>query len=296
MSELIPAELEQARERFGELVEAIRPDLHRYCARMVGSPVDGEDVVQETLARAYYALSMMRELPNLRPWLFRIAHNKAIDHLRASDRRHDEPLDPTSLPVAEEVPLDQRELAALAMSLYLRLTALQRGCVILKDVLGYSLEEIAETLRASLPAIKAALHRGRARLRTLAGEGLPSAPPQDGAEATLLARYVERFNARDWDALRDMLADDVQVELVARGERSGAKQAGDYFTNYSARTDWQLALGRVEGRLAVVVFDRTSSSSVPAYFILIRFDDDDRVLFVRDFRYARYVMRDVRLG
>jgi len=70
------------RDRQAELLaEAgeLRPELHRYCARLMGSVIDGEDVVQDTLARALVALQDMEEMPPLRPWLFRIAHNRALD-------------------------------------------------------------------------------------------------------------------------------------------------------------------------------------------------------------------------
>src|SRR6266851_6864238 len=89
----IVSDLQEGRRRFLALVEDVRPDLHRYCARMVGSVVDGEDVVQDTLARAYYELSALREPPALRAWLFRIAHNRALDHMRRYERRMSEPLD-----------------------------------------------------------------------------------------------------------------------------------------------------------------------------------------------------------
>ena len=80
--EKLPSELGSARDKFLELVAELRPELHRYAARLTGSIIDGEDVVQDTLAKAYYALSMETELPPLRPFLFRIAHNTALDMLR----------------------------------------------------------------------------------------------------------------------------------------------------------------------------------------------------------------------
>src|SRR5262245_54163377 len=89
----ILSRLEESRLQFLTLVNDVRPDLHRYCARMTGSVTDGEDVVQDTLARAYYELSELKELPAMRSWLFRIAHNRALDYLRRYERRMGEPLE-----------------------------------------------------------------------------------------------------------------------------------------------------------------------------------------------------------
>ena len=79
--------LQQGRAEFLEVVAGVRPELLRYSARMTGSITDGEDVVQDTLAHAYFELSQLKELPALRAWLFRIAHNRALDVLRRYDRR-----------------------------------------------------------------------------------------------------------------------------------------------------------------------------------------------------------------
>ena len=79
----------QARKDFLALVATLRPDLHRYCSRMVGSVIDGEDVVQETLERGYYEISALQNPAALRSWLFKIAHNRALDYLRK--RRPTEP-------------------------------------------------------------------------------------------------------------------------------------------------------------------------------------------------------------
>ena len=96
-------QLQQARRDFLTLVARLRPDLHRYCARMVGSVIDGEDVVQDTLARAYYELSGLKAAPALRAWLFRIAHNRALDCLRRHERRMSEPLDPDTHDFIDEM-------------------------------------------------------------------------------------------------------------------------------------------------------------------------------------------------
>src|SRR5689334_13308565 len=86
----VPAALAKAREEFLSLVADVRPELHRYCARVTGSVIEGEDIVQDTLAKAFYALSLAVEAPPLRPWLFRIAHNAAMDFLKSHGHKHTE--------------------------------------------------------------------------------------------------------------------------------------------------------------------------------------------------------------
>ena len=244
-------QLQQARKDFLALVAALRPDLHRYCSRMVGSVIDGEDVVQETLARGYYELSALQNPPALRSWLFRIAHNRALDYLRL--RRPSEPLesheeasdsdsDPGNL-------LPREQAVTLAMARFLDLPPSQRSCVILKDVLDYSLEDLSVSLDLTIPAVKAALHRGRTRLRALAMR----------PEATLVEvsptvhRYARLFNERNWDAVRDMLIDDVRLEVVDATSRRGRKEVGAYFTNYAGRSGWRVLAARLEGREGLVV-------------------------------------------
>src|ERR1700758_5306015 len=134
-SALLPAMME-SRDQFMELIDAIRPELHRYCARMTGSVFDGEDVVQDTLAKAYFALGQMLQPPNLRPWLFRIAHNTAMDFLKRYERAHVEP----AAEVPERAEPDDSGVDPLlveaALGAFTELPPVQRSAVILKDVLG----------------------------------------------------------------------------------------------------------------------------------------------------------------
>ena len=133
-------QLERGRRQFLALVEPVRPELHRYCARMTGSIADGEDVVQDTLAAAYYELSQLKELPALRPWLFRIAHNRAIDHWRREQLRRAESLE-AAAEVADEPArepdhvLAQRQAVRAVIGGFLALAPAQRACVILQYVL-----------------------------------------------------------------------------------------------------------------------------------------------------------------
>jgi RNA polymerase sigma factor (sigma-70 family) len=284
----------EGRRRFLELVADVRPELHRYCARMTGSVADGEDIVQDTLARAYYLLPELDEVPAFRPWLFRIAHNRALDHLRSYGARMGEPLEAVQDNVVDPAPdpgddIAREQAVQAAVSRFVELPPAQRSCVILKDVLGYSLDEIGGLLELSLPAVKAALHRGRARLRELKVMP-PTAPPP--RTSPVVARYVALFNARDWDGVRAMLAEDVQLDLVSRAQRAG-RAVGNYFTNYDRLHDWRLAPAWLEGREVIVVF-RAPDDARPAYFIELRFEGD-KIRSIRDFRYVPYVMGDAVL-
>ena len=286
-------ELRHAREQFMALVAAIRPDLHRYCARMTGSVADGEDVVQDTLARAYYLLPELPAMPDLRPWLFRVAHNRAIDFLRRYDRRMSEPLD-TDAPLDAAGPdaaLAQHEVVAAALTRFVELPPLPRSCVILKDVLGHSLDDIAALLELGLPAVKAALHRGRAKLREALVE--PSLPAPAPAASPVIARYIQLFNARDWDGVRAMLADDVRCDVVSRAQRRGRREVGQYTGNYDGAADWYLQPAVLDGREVIAV--SRGAGGAPAYFIELALRGET-VTAIRDYRYVPYIAADAALA
>jgi RNA polymerase sigma-70 factor (ECF subfamily) len=291
------ADLSAARERFLALVEDIRPDLHRYCARMTGSAMDGEDIVQDALARAYYELSALKQLPNLRAWLFRIAHNRALDFLRRYDQRMREPLD-AALDVAadaafnpEDTLLRDEELRAALWS-FLELPPAQRSCVILKDVLGYSLDEISDLLSLTVPAVKAALHRGRSRLREHAAETTARARSPQTISPTL-ARYADLFNARDWDAVRAMLVDEVKLDLVSRERRYGRRDFEVYFVNYGRWSGWRMIPGWVDGREALIVVCEPPAAP-RRYFVQVTCVGD-RIAEIRDFTHVPYISKDANV-
>ena len=277
-------------KEFEDRLNALRPRLHRYCARMTGSAVDGEDVLQDTFIKALRARAAGAAVDKLEGWLFRIAHNTALDFLRRRARQENiragEDLDMIANPDSE---IDRRQAAAASLHTLMRLPVAQRSSVILMDVLGHSLQEIAVVLDGTVPAVKAALHRGRNRLRELAAEPDDRpAPVLAASDKARLAAYTARFNARDFDALRALLADEVRVDVVNRTRLNGRGEAGRYFTNYSQSRDWQLVPGLVERRPAVLVHDPDDPGGAPLYFILLDWTGE-RLLKVRDFRYARYV-------
>ncbi|WP_342736789.1 sigma-70 family RNA polymerase sigma factor [Bradyrhizobium sp. B117] len=273
------------------LLARMRPKLHRYCARMVGSVIDGEDVLQDALIKAMGALQSVSPVVSPEGWLFRIAHNTALDFLRRRNRQE-------ALHAAEEVEmiadqlddLESRQIAATSLRTFMRLPVVQRSSVILMDVLGCSLAEVCDIMDFGLPAVKAALHRGRTQLREFAEE--PDDAPQPGlskADRARLNAYVGHFNARDFDAIRAMIADDVRLELVNRTRLKGKAEVSRYFGNYSKVNDWQLVTGQVEGRPAILVFDPNEPNGRPKYFMLLNWSAD-KLATIRDFRHAAYVI------
>lgn len=277
-----------------KLLGELRPRLHRYCARMTGSAIDGEDVVQDAMIKAVQALpaaGLVIEHPEA--WLFRIAHNAALDLLRRRTRgaamQGDDELEDVSAPAEDP------EVTAISLRTFLRLPPLQRSAVILKDVLGHSIDELAAITQTTVPAIKSALQRGRARLRELAAEpeDVPLPVLSDDVRARLAA-YVHGFKVGDFDAVRAMLAEDVRLDLVGKLAARGKAKVGEYYGAYAAATRWAYAAGAVDGRPAMLVFDRTVDLTTPAYVVVLDFAAD-RVTCVRDFLFARYAMEGIAI-
>ena len=285
-----------ATPEFEQLLADMRPTLHRYCARMTGSVMDGEDVVQEALLKAFAARGSANVIANPRAWLVRIAHNAAVDFVRRRDRERllesDGELDMIAAPESLE---PDAEVVSASLRSFMRLPTLQRAAVILKDVLGHSLEEVASITGATAAAAKSALQRGRERLRTIAREPetIEGTALSDAAHARLAA-YVDGFKTGDFDAVRAMLAEDVELDLVARLHRRGKSEVGVYFARYAATEQWAYAAGVVEGRPAMLVYDREVSLDTPAYFVALGFESD-RVTRMRDFLFARYAMEGLEL-
>jgi len=224
---------------FLETIATLRPSLHRYCARMTGSVMDGEDVVQETLFEAYRKLDKFDESRPLKPWLFRIAHNRCIDFLRRRGVR-DEAEGGPSLFQKLRGPAEPALGTGKAVEhLVLTLPPKERACVLLKDVFDYSLEEIAELVDCTVGGVKAALNRARTKLAE-------SSPPAKSARSAspelkrIMQLYVDRFNRRDWAGVRQLTSADARLTVAERF--AGKFVDAPYFANYE-RWPWPWKLG-----------------------------------------------------
>jgi RNA polymerase sigma-70 factor (ECF subfamily) len=235
---------------FLETITNLRPSLHRYCARMTGSVMDGEDVVQDALFEAYRKLDQYDDRRPLKPWLFRIAHNRCIDLLRRRGVRVEAEtasMSPDSVMPANAPVLGVgRAVEQLVMSLPPK----ERACVLLKDVFDYTLEEIAELVSSTVGGVKAALNRGRAKL-TASPEPVTSQREVSPELSRLLHLYVERFNKRDWEGLRELIRADARLRVADRF--AGPIHESPYFGNYERLTvPWRTVVAEVDGELVVV--------------------------------------------
>jgi len=272
---------------FLETITNLRSSLHRYCSRMTGSVLDGEDVVQDALFEAYRKLDQYDDNRPLKPWLFRIAHNRCIDFLRRRGVRteaesastgpdHVMPANPPILGVGRAVE-----------QLVMGLPPKERACLLLKDVFDYTLEEIAELVDSTVGGVKAALNRARVKLAALPEQRTPP-QRQDAEMSKLLNLYVERFNRRDWDGLRELIAADAQLRVVDKF--TGRVDQSPYFGNYERwPVPWQLAVGEVDGEPVIIILLRESDGATAQR--VVRLDlADGRITSIADYLHCPWVL------
>jgi RNA polymerase sigma-70 factor, ECF subfamily len=273
---------------FLETIAQLRPRLHRYCARMTGSVLDGEDVVQDALFEAYRKLDTFDESRPLSPWLFRIAHNRCIDLLRRRGVREEAEaaaVGPDSVLPAEPAGIG---LGRAVEHLVMTLPPMERACVLLKDVFDDSLEEIAEIVGSSVGGVKAALHRGRSKLTTRPSS---AAPPraQNPELAALLRLYVERFNRRDWDGVRELIRADARLRVADRF--AGRVSDSPYFGNYERwSVPWRMAVGEVDGEPLIIRLQKDTGEWLAAGVILLEWDGQ-RVIRIADYGHCPWVLQ-----
>ncbi len=293
--ELLYRDPESPQGRFLSEAQAVRPQLHRYCSRMLGSVLDGEDVVQDTLATTFFRLDTVDSSRPLAPLLFRIAHNRCIDILRRRRFESGEEVPRERSPsesereadAEESVILDQQAGRALEV-LVLELPARQRAVFLLKDVLDHTLAESAEILGCSVGAVKSALHRARARLRRIssASESPRESRELTAADVELLGRYAECFNARNWTELAELLAEDVRLDVVGVLEEGTSELIFERYTvNYTElEGSWRLHVAQVDGELALVCLRQRDGEPEETIAWAIRVEIvDGKVTGLRDY-------------
>jgi RNA polymerase sigma-70 factor (ECF subfamily) len=141
--------------------------------------------------------------------------------------------------------------------------------------------------------VKAALNRARTRLRALAEAPEALTPRLVADERDRLRAYADRFNARDFDALRALLAEDVRLDLANRRRLVGSKDVSRYFTRYSDISGWRMTICRAEGRPALMISDPTAEAT---NYVVVLDWTNGRISTIRDYRFAPYVMESLTIS
>jgi len=273
---------------FLETINHVRPTLHRYCSRMTGSILDGEDVVQDALFQAYRKLDTVDDNRPLGPWLFRIAHNQCIDFFRR--RRVRQAAEVKAIPPESVPPIEPSGpgVGRAIEQLVLILPPKERACVLLKDVFDYSLQEVADLVGTTVGGVKAALNRAREKLSTSAVDAHRVRPVPNPSALRLRDLYIERFNRHDWDGVRELIAADARVRVADQFD--GPLEDAPYFARYDrVTTPWRLAPADVDGESVIVVLERGADTWTP--HAIVRFDlFNGQIVRIVDYTHCPWVL------
>jgi RNA polymerase sigma-70 factor (ECF subfamily) len=302
--EALGDEMRAAWYRYIDMIAPLRPVLHGYCRRLTRNLWDTEDLVQDTLLRAFGQLGLMNHsIRNPRAYLLRTATNVWIDERRRRDRdvrALSTEAEDTAAPEAEfAMPSEVRAAGARLLQ---RLSPQERAAIVLKEMFDMSLEEIAELLATTPGAVKAALHRGRDRLRDVEDP----APRRPMPSPELLDRWIERYNAKDLRGLAELMLDGGTVENVGEAVQCGRET----FERSERNILWHVIHGHAEWPPAFqpesVRVERVEFEGEPillwfvthggreALQVVLRFEErDGRVARLRTYAFCPETMRAV---
>jgi RNA polymerase sigma-70 factor, ECF subfamily len=269
---------------YGRLVEPYREELRAHCYRMLGSVHDAEDAVQDALLRAWRGLEGFEGRSSLRSWLYKIATNTCLDEIARRPRRvlptdsspAADPHDHSAAPVVEavwvepypdemldvedglaapEARYEQREAVELAFIAALQhLPPRQRAALILRDVLGFSAREVAESLETTVGSVNGALHRARKAV----DERLPAQSQQatlrelgDHGLRELVEAYMDAWERRDLEAIVAMLVEDATIAMPPMALwYSGRDAIAVFLAKWALQERWRFVPTRANGQLA----------------------------------------------
>ncbi len=296
--ELIEAAREGSEAAFARLIEPRRGELHAHCYRMLGSVQDAEDAVQEAMLRAWRAIGRFEARSSFRSWLYKIATNVCLDQIARRPKRllpagygpASDPEDGPGRPLVESVWIEPypdevlavedgyaapesryelREGLELAFVAAIQhLPARQRAVLILREVLGFSAREVAESLETTVAAVNSALQRAR----QTAGERLPERSQQETLRALgdeeisrIVERYMLAWERGDVDAVVGMLAEDALVTMPPMATWYRGREAARVFlSKWAFAKRWATERGRFEDTERKVRLLRASANGQPA--------------------------------
>jgi RNA polymerase sigma-70 factor, ECF subfamily len=274
---------------FRRLVDPYRRALEVHCYRMLGSLHDAEDVLQETLLRAWRSLERFERRSSVHTWLYRIATNACLDELERRPHRPeaiqpypDQRLEDLPAPVADPAARyalhEGMELAFLTA--IQQLPGRQRAVLILRDVLGWSAREVADLLDTTVAGTNSALQRARAAIDS---DVTPHAvAPRATHERTLLRRYVDVWDRADMDGLIELLREDAVLRMPPGRHIDGAPAIGRFWFEPRGDTPCAAAHARLvptsaNGRPAVRVYKRAEDGGFEPFAVMLIETDGDKI-------------------
>jgi RNA polymerase sigma-70 factor (TIGR02960 family) len=294
---------------FEELAQPYRRELQVHCYRMLGSFQDAEDALQDTLLSAWQGLGGFQERASLRTWLYRVATNRCLNARRSASRRKAkewdvpgvEPPEPTRLgevPWLQPYPdtllesaidiapgpearYEQTESISLAFVTALQLlTPRQLAVLLLRDVLGFNANEVAEMLDSTVESVNSALKRARASLEMKlpsGGKHLRAPASDSPSKDAIVAKFVAAYESADLDSLVALLTDDVFISMPPLPfEYQGREPASRFFASiFGSGREFELLPTRANGQPAVGAYvrDPTGISHGVGLFVLTIADD-----------------------
>jgi RNA polymerase sigma-70 factor (ECF subfamily) len=289
--------------RYLERIDGFRPDLYRYCRRLTGNVWDAEDLVQDALEQGFARIALTSDpIDNPRGYLARIASNLWISRKR-HDRLERLRSDDVALsPKPSASPEASHAFRDASAALLEQLAPQERAAVLLKETFEFSLDEIAGVLGTSTGAVKAALHRGRERLRAASD----ATPPRYPVARAVVDRFVEYYNQRDMPAMLALMLDTASIDMHGAeqfvGRSEFARERGWFHHNFYSPLDgqpspavWEAA--DLDGEPIVLVLDRAGSNA--SVTSVMRLETcDDRVARLRVYAACPDTVREVaeRLG
>ncbi|HWP81409.1 MAG TPA: sigma-70 family RNA polymerase sigma factor, partial [Bacteroidota bacterium] len=238
--EQLEKSLRDLRNQFVAMTSPYRPALWSYCLKLTGSPWDAEDLVQETMLKAFSRMALLGQAVNIKAYLFRIASNSWIDTVRRRRATADES---EQIETGDEQ-LDSLETREALEVLVETLPPRQRSIVLLVDMFDFKPGEVASMIDSTEGAVKAALHRARTTLRSQASiEQTDIKRVRTGVKPPLpvIERYIEAFNKRDADALVQLMKEEAVNEIVGDWEEHGVdamKQSSLYYWRQEKEKTW----------------------------------------------------------
>lgn len=266
--------MRELQERFAALTEPLRPALWRYCLRLTGSVWDAEDLLQETLLKAFGRLNFYWQPLDPKPYLFRIATNAWIDIQRRA-RPATVEMEAAGELAAPATAVDQADQMAAMEELVGLLPPRQRVVLLLVDVFAFTAGEVAGMIGTTEGAVKAALHRARTTLRAHRASAGSEGEQRPTAPSSLVQRYLDAFNRRDVDGLAGLLHEGATCEIVGVATEIGREviHRNSLRETFLEERPMQAITGRFAGEPVVGILFQTAGEWALGW--VIRLDEEE---------------------